>query len=485
MNASVHTLRELTAGICDNAAWPEIAVTGITLDSRKVAAGDLFLAVPGHVTDGRRFIDASLAAGAAAVLAESPAGKAADARVFEIAGLRGHLGTIADRFFDQPSHRLCVVGVTGTNGKTTCTHLMTQALAALGTDAAVMGTVGNGRPGALAPAALTTVDAIEVQRELKEFCDDGVEVVCMEVSSHALAQGRVDKVAFDYAVFTNLSQDHLDYHDDMASYGEAKARLFRDFDLAACVINVDDPFGRRLAGEIDPARLWTCGESSDARVRRESLEVAGERLVLGVRAGEVRVDFAVALAGRFNADNALAVFTALLAMGFEATAAARALEGVRAVPGRMESFHAPGRPRVVVDYAHTPDALAKALAACREGLDGELWVVFGCGGDRDRGKRAPMGAIAARLADHVVLTSDNPRGEPPMAIIDDIRAGGDGRETVLPERERAIAWALERAAAADVVLVAGKGHETGQTEAGVTRPFSDRELVRALLGGRG
>ncbi len=484
MNAAVHTLRELTRGIAGDAALPDIAVTGLALDSRRVSAGDLFLAVPGRAADGRDFIDASIAAGAAAVLAEAGGAARADsgAPVFEVAALRRHLGTIADRFFDQPSRRLCVIGVTGTNGKTTCSHMLAQALAALGADSAVMGTMGNGRPDALSPADLTTADAITVHGELRRLLDDGVRFVAMEVSSHALDQGRVDKVAFDFAVFTNLSQDHLDYHDDMDAYGAAKARLFALPDLAACVINVDDVFGRRLAEAIDADRLWSYGGSEDARVRRKSLVLDGDTIVIDVDCGGTTARLDVPLAGRFNADNAVAVFATLLAMGFEIPRAAAAMRAVRAVPGRMERFDAAGRPTVIVDYAHTPDALEKALSACREGLRGALWVVFGCGGDRDRAKRAPMGAVAARLADHVVLTNDNPRGEDPLDIINAISEGGDGRETVLPDRRTAIAHAITHAAPEDIVLVAGKGHESGQSAGGVTRPFSDRECVSELLG---
>ena len=486
MNGVAPTLRELAAGIDVDVPLPDVAVAGLALDSRRVKPGDLFLAVPGLAADGREFIGASIDAGAAAVLAEAGSAKPiarATVPVIEVRGLKRHVGTIADRFFGQPSRRLCVIGVTGTNGKTTCSHLLAQALGALGAESAVMGTVGNGRPGALLAAALTTADAVSVHGELARLVADGVQFVAMEVSSHALDQGRVDKVAFDVAVFTNLSQDHLDYHDDMDAYGAAKARLFAVEDLSACVINIDDTFGRRLAEPMDPDLLWSYGVSEDARVRRAALVAGDAGLVMDVVANGATTRLEVPLTGRFNADNALAVFTTLLAMGFDASRAAGALRAVHAVPGRMERLAAPGKPAVIVDYAHTPDALEKALNACRESAAGALWVVFGCGGDRDRAKRPAMGAIAARLADHVVLTNDNPRGEDPLAIIDDITAGGDGREAVMPDRRAAIAHAIARAAPGDVVLVAGKGHESGQTENGVTRPFSDRDTVLELLGG--
>jgi UDP-N-acetylmuramoyl-L-alanyl-D-glutamate--2,6-diaminopimelate ligase len=484
--AGVHTLRSLTHGVGDQNLWPEIEITGLSLDSRSITPGDLFLAVPGLTTDGRRYIDQSLAAGAAAVLAEAPLGNdpsGVDERVFEVENLHRHLGTIADRFYRQPSRHLCVIGVTGTNGKTTCSHILAQSLAALGVESGVLGTIGNGRPDALTASTLTTADAVGVQRELRKLHDDGVRFVCMEVSSHALDQGRVDKVAFDFAVFTNLTQDHLDYHDDMESYGRAKARLFALQDLSACVINVDDAFGRRLAEGVDMDLLWSYGESSDARVRRDSLALNDGVIAMSVIVDDCSWPLEVPLIGHFNADNALAVFTTLLAMGYDPSRASTAMRSVRAVPGRMESFTAEDRARVIVDYAHTPDALEKALLACRESGPRALWVVFGCGGDRDRSKRALMGAVAARLADHVVLTNDNPRGEQPLSIIQEIQAGLDGRETVITDRREAIAHAIRGAGAGDIVLVAGKGHETGQIEAGVTRPFSDRDTVRELLGG--
>ncbi len=482
MNAARIGLRELTRGFAGE-DWPDLAVDSLALDSREVAGGALFLALPGRRSDGRRYIDASLRAGAVAVLAERDEPSRADGRrVFELPDLKARVGTIADRFFGHPSQQLCVVGVTGTNGKTTCSHLLAEAVCALGGDGAVMGTLGVGRPGALAPSPLTTADVVAVHRNLRHLLDDGARFVAMEVSSHALDQGRVDKVAFDFALFTNLSQDHLDYHADMESYGAAKARLFEVADLAACVINIDDAFGRVLAERVEPARLWSYGHGADARVRARSVTLGDHGLALVVDHDGHRTHLAVPLLGRFNVDNVLAVFATLLAMGFDGVRAAAALAAVHPVPGRMEQFDAPGHARVVVDYAHTPDALEKALAACREQTAGALWVVFGCGGDRDRGKRAAMGAVAARLADHVVLTNDNPRGEPPLSIIEQIREGGDGRERVLADRRAAIEHAVSRAVPGDLVLVAGKGHETGQHEGDVVRPFSDREVVLALLG---
>ncbi len=480
-------LSELVYGMPLHAAPPSATVSGITLDSRRVRRGDLFLAVPGRAGDGRDHIAAALEAGAVAVLAEAPFRAEADQPVAVVDGLARYAGELADRFFGQPSRRLCVIGITGTNGKTTCSHLLAQAFDRLGMGGAVMGTLGVGRCDELRPSALTTADVVTVHAELARLAAAGIRFVAMEVSSHALDQGRVDKVAFDVAVFTNLSQDHLDYHDDMNSYGRAKARLFAVPDLAACVVNADDAFGRRLATELGEGGsagiLWTFGESADCRVRRTGLTLSAAGIGMAVDVDGQPVEVRCALTGRFNADNVLAVLTTLVAIGVPAARAASALAGVRPVPGRMERFDSADGVAVVIDYAHTPDALEKALAACREHADGALWVVFGCGGDRDRGKRPLMGRVASRCADHVVVTSDNPRSEDPLAIIDEIRRGCDGQETVVEDRAAAIAHAITRAAPGDCVLVAGKGHETGQVLGGQTLPFSDRECVRGLLGG--
>ncbi len=488
MNAAAsRTLSELVAGVPMHGETFDAVISGLTLDSRRVSRGDLFLALPGLAADGRDHIDAALEAGAAAVLAEAPFRVEPGRPVAVVERLSRYAGEIADRFYGQPSRRLCVVGITGTNGKTTCAHLLAQAADALGMSGAVMGTLGVGSCDDLRPSPLTTADVVTVHAELARLAEAGIRFVAMEVSSHALDQGRVDKVAFDVAVFTNLSQDHLDYHDDMNSYGRAKARLFAAPDLAACVVNADDAFGRGLAADIAAGAasdaLWTYGDGADCRVRRTGLGLApdGIDMIVDVAGQTVRV--ASPLTGRFNADNVLAVFATLVAIGVPAPRAARTLAGLRPAPGRMERFESARGVTVVVDYAHTPDALYKALQACRELAAGALWVVFGCGGDRDQGKRPQMGRVASAGADHVIVTNDNPRNEEPLAIIAQITAGCDGRERVMPDRAAAIAHAVSSAASGDCVLVAGKGHETGQTERGVVVPFSDRDCVRSLLGG--
>lgn len=476
-------LKNLTAGFAE--VGGDIQVTGLTLDSRSVAPGDLFLAMPGGAHDGRDYIGKALAAGAAAVLGEQPlpADSLDTARVIAVKALSRYAGTIADRFYDQPSRHLCVVGITGTNGKTTCSHLMAQALEFLGTPSGVLGTVGYGRLSDLKSSALTTADVISVHRQLYELLEAGAHSVCMEVSSHALDQGRVDKVAFDLAMFTNLSQDHLDYHDDMASYGAAKARLFHQADLTACVINVDDSFGRYLAGQVEDRLLWSYGRSEDARLRLLGAEPESGGQTIEIEFEKIRSRTFVPLAGDFNADNVTAVIAALLALGFPRRRVEAAMASLKPVAGRMETITQAGKPVVVIDYAHTPDALEKVLHACRGSSAGELWLVFGCGGDRDREKRPQMGAIAEQHADRIIVTNDNPRGEDPGAIAGDILAGMSEPAEVCLDRADAIASAIGRAAPDDIVLVAGKGHETGQIVADQVLPFNDREVVGRLLGG--
>jgi len=518
MAAPVRRLRELLRDLVAVPAADDRALRGLGLDSRAVAPGDLFLALPGMVADGREFIGDAVASGAAAVVYEAGDGfalRAAPVPAFAVGDLRRHIGTIADRFHGAPSRALIVIGVTGTNGKTTCTQLLAQALGmgriseptpplppgegrgeggSKGEEdmpqpapdayrCAVIGTLGYGFPGALNAAIHTTPDAVTVHRLLKEFLDRRATHVAMEVSSHALDQGRVNKVAFQVAVFTNLTRDHLDYHGDMDAYGASKAGLFEAPDLKYAVINRDDDFGRGLLARIGGrVRTLSYGlEGGDVRAREVRLTHEGLWLRVDTPAGAC--ELASPLYGRFNAYNLLAVLATLLALGMDARQAAQRLSRARPVPGRVERFGgARGLPLVVVDYAHTPDALEKILLALREHAAGKLWCVFGCGGDRDRGKRPEMGRIAERLADVVVLTDDNPRHEPPERIIADIRAGMLGAARVIRGRRAAIAAALAEAGAADIVLVAGKGHEDYQQIGDERVPYSDRDAVLGLLG---
>ncbi len=480
-------LSALLQGWVDVPADLDRPITAVSLDSRAVQAGGLFLALTGHAQDGGRFIGDAIARGATCVLSETGVSTmAGSVPVLACAGLRSCAGRIAARFYGEPSRALQVVGVTGTNGKTTVTHALARAL---GTRApcGVMGTLGNGLPGALTPSARTTPDAVTVQQWLARFREEGATAVAAEVSSHALDQDRVGGVHFTGAVFTNLTRDHLDYHRSMAAYGAAKAKLFAVPGLRFAVLNADDPFAAALAAQLDPAiDVWRYG-FADAAVRIRAIEPLphGLRLRAATPAGEALLESP--LLGDFNAHNLAAVLAVLLAMGWRLPEAVGALRTVTPVPGRMERFLlGPSRPLVVVDYAHTPDALEQALKAVRRHTVGAVWCVFGCGGDRDQGKRPLMGACAGRLADHVVITHDNPRHEDPARIVADILLGIDAPRRahvqVIEDRRAAIAYAVAHAGAGDVVLVAGKGHEDYQQFGDACLPYSDRHTVEHLMG---
>jgi len=477
-------LRELLAGIVESLPVTDPVVRGLALDSRRVENGYLFLAVPGTHADGRAFIAGALARGACAVLYEDD-GSAIEARdtlAIGVPGLRARIGEIASRFHGSPSQRIRIVGVTGTNGKTTTTHLLAQALDRPGSRCGLIGTLGSGYPGALDPALHTTPDALRVHELLAGFVHDGASATCMEVSSHALDQARVAGVAFNIAVFTNLTRDHLDYHGDMDAYAAAKARLFDFPELDAAVINADDRFGQALITRVRPGvQIVEFGlERGKVRARSVIPSTAGLTIEVTTPHGDATVRSP--LLGRFNASNLLAVLAALLVIGLPLADAVRAIDHAKPVAGRMERFGGESGPLVVVDYAHTPDALDKALAALREHTSGKLVCVFGCGGDRDRGKRPLMGAIAERLSDVVILTNDNPRHEDPQAIVAEIAGGMRGTPSVVPDRIQAIRAALAECRAGDIVLVAGKGHEDYQQIGDRRLPYSDRETVAALLG---
>jgi UDP-N-acetylmuramoyl-L-alanyl-D-glutamate--2,6-diaminopimelate ligase len=478
-------LSTLLAGLMDAPLAHDPEISGITLDSRAVQQGWLFIAVPGARTDGRAYIAGAYSRGAAAVVYETDGFEpdARSANAIGVPALRQHIGAIADRFYGTPSRKLKVVGVTGTNGKTTTTHLLAQVLDRPEARCGLIGTLGSGFPGRLDPSVHTTPDAVSVQRLLAEFVAAGAKAVCMEVSSHALDQDRVAGVAFDIAVFTNLTRDHLDYHGDMDAYAAAKARLFDFPHLKAAVINQDDAFGREL---IERARRRTpvlsfglCGGDVQALTVKTSLD----GLALTVTTPHGETPLRSPLLGRFNAANLLAVLAVLLMAGMPLNEAANALAHAQPVAGRMERFGGTdGQPLVVVDYAHTPDALEKVLQALREHTPGKLVCVFGCGGDRDRGKRPQMGRIAEQLADVVILTNDNPRHEDPVSIINEIASGMQTTPSAVPDRVQAIRAALAEARVGDIVLVAGKGHEDYQQVGDRRLAYSDRDTVRALLG---
>jgi len=476
----------------------ESRVSDLTLDSREARSGSLFLALPGRTVHGLKFAAEAAKRGATVVLYEPsadvdlpklPAGVFAAA----VPGLKDLVGRIADRFFNWPSSQLRIIGITGTNGKTTCAYLLAQCLEKLGSQAAYMGTIGWGRTVSLAAPTLTTPDAVTLHRQLAQLRAAGVRDVAMEVSSQALDQDRVAAVRFHAAAFTNLSRDHLDYHETMSAYGEAKARLFDAPDLRHIIVNIGDAFGRelarKLAGRAPLTAIWIgTGESgwlAERALQATDVTLDLHGISMRVSGSFGRAEVTTRLLGRFNAENSLVVIACLLSLGASLEAAAKALAECAAPPGRMEVVAPAARdkPMAVVDYAHTPDALAKALAALREHCKGVLWCVFGCGGDRDPGKRSIMGSIADEWADQIIVTDDNPRSENPQTITRAIVSGIKTRvPRVIHDRGEAIATALKEARAGDVVLIAGKGHEDYQIYGDTRRSFSDRREAQRYLG---
>jgi UDP-N-acetylmuramoyl-L-alanyl-D-glutamate--2,6-diaminopimelate ligase len=467
--------------------------TGVAYDSRKVAPGDVFVAVPGLKQDGRRYVGEALDRGAAAVVLEgadlltgSPAGR------ILVPSSREALARLADAYFGHPSRALTMVGITGTNGKTTTSLLVDALFRRKGRRTGVIGTIEYRIGDEARPAAQTTPEAVELQSLLALMLDRGVDAVSMEVSSHALALHRVDGVAFDVAVFTNLTQDHLDFHGTLDAYRLAKARLFALLASSGkgprtAVINGEDPAGRSMVeGLALRAITFGLGGGHDVRPRRFSSAIDGIRMDVETPGGTVEVSSP--LVGEHNVMNLLGAVGVGVALGLDRPTIAAALGSVGVVPGRFERVEA-GQPfLVIVDYAHTPDALERTLTTARRLVapGGRLAVVFGCGGDRDRGKRPLMGGIAARLADQLWVTSDNPRSEVPEAIIAEIVAGipparGRDRHVSISDRKAAIHRALDGARPGDVVVIAGKGHETYQIVGAEVRPFDDRAVARAAL----
>ncbi|OHX21985.1 UDP-N-acetylmuramoyl-L-alanyl-D-glutamate--2,6-diaminopimelate ligase [Chromobacterium sphagni] len=474
----------------DPAALNQLGLTikRVEADSRRVLPGDVFLACRGEFVDGRDFIPAALEKGAAAVLWDDADGfawnPAWQVPNLAVPNLRERAGIVAAHVLGEPARDLTVVGITGTNGKTSISHWLAQAFSLLGRKAALIGTVGNGFYGALTETTHTTPDPVTVQQKLAEYRRQGAHVVTMEVSSHGLDQSRVNGVAFATAVFTNLTRDHLDYHGSMQAYGESKKKLFFWEGLQHAVINADDEFGRQLAGEIDRAQTQVVTYGlTQGDVRPLALAATLEGLQLTVATPWGVVDVRTGLVGRFNAANLLACLATLCVNGVSLADAAAVMARIQPARGRMQSIGGTHEPLVVIDYAHTPDALEKALATLGEirPAGGRLFCVFGCGGDRDPGKRPMMGAIAEKHADVTVLTSDNPRSEDPLAILADVQAGMKQAGHVDADREAAIHWAVGQARVGDVVLIAGKGHEEYQDIAGVKRPFSDFRVAEEAL----
>ncbi len=469
------------------------AISGITADSRLVQKGDLFLAYPGFRVDGRKFIEQAISQGAAAVVCEAAgyqlkAGE--NIPIISVPNLQSHLGDIAARFYQDPSQAMTIVGVTGTNGKTSITHFIAAALQAQHIICGVMGTLGYGFLPDLMPSPQTTLDPIQIQKIFSQLRAEQAKVIAMEVTSHALDQKRVQGVHFKIAVFTQLSRDHLDYHHDMQSYARAKELLFQQPGLRYGVVNLDDELGQQIVDRYHQ-RLTLIGYSqlgkTDARIACITAtaitpQAPGFHAQLQTPWGNG--ELTTALLGRFNISNLLAVLAVLCLLDMPLTTALATLSQLSTVKGRMQCLGGQRQPLVVVDYSHTPDALEKALTALREHCHGKLICVFGCGGDRDRGKRPQMAAIAERYADQVILTNDNPRSESPQAIINEIKTGFTKLKTVTVEldRKKAIQFAVQNAKVGDIVLVAGKGHETKQIIGDLVLPFDDVEEVKQALG---
>jgi len=513
MSASLHQWA------AEQMAVLNVPVTRLVTDSRAIQRGDTFVAYPGEKSDGRQFIANAIQNGANAVIYETQlSGHTGDARHFAwneawqvprlgVADLRHRAGWLADAVYGMPSEKLWMVGITGTNGKTSVSHWIAHALSAAGKRGAVIGTLGNGFLGgdgivdgssdALQATANTTPDAVRVHGLLADYLREGAQSVAMEVSSHALSQGRVNAVRFDVAMLTNLSRDHLDYHGDMQSYAAAKRKLFDWQQLGFVVLNLDDEYGIELAESLQDngAEVIAYGLSDGALQLAERLglrmvygnllKMSGQGLTLSVHSSWGAAQLDSALIGRFNAANLLGSLAVLLVSGVALNDAVVALGRVQPVRGRMQRLGDAQQPTVVVDYAHTPDALEKVLLALREvGISsgGRLLCVFGCGGDRDHGKRAMMGTVAEKYSDICIVTSDNPRGENPDEIIADIVGGmSDKNHQIIVDRAVAIQSAIRRARCGDTVLIAGKGHEDYQEINGVKHPFSDVSVAQQAL----
>ncbi len=472
----------------------DINVTGVAIDSRAVQAGDLFLAYRGSSVNGVDYIDAAIRSGAVAVAID--ADETIDIKpIFitfvKVPGLRQRAGDIISRFYDEPSKAMQMIGVTGTNGKSTVSYMIAYALYVLGKQSAVLGTLGYGPFNQIEKGSTTTPDPVTLHSLLSEWRNK-IDTVVMEVSSHALDQGRVAGTAFDIAVFTNLSRDHLDYHLTLDDYADAKFQLFQLQGLKHAIVNINDAYGLKLIDKLsakinivaysiqaNPASL---NNKNIALVYCKNLETEGLQTKIKIESPWGQFDIHTSMLGSFNVDNILAAFSTLCVAGFSADKVAETLSGFSGIPGRMEYFTAPGKPLVIVDYAHTPDALEKALLALRPYCRSELYCVFGCGGDRDVGKRSQMGGIAEKLADHIVLTNDNPRTEVAEDIVEDIVEGIQDKSsvTIKYDRSDAITNTFLNAQKDDVILIAGKGHENTQQIGTSLLPFSDRELARRL-----
>ncbi|MEM7292712.1 MAG: UDP-N-acetylmuramoyl-L-alanyl-D-glutamate--2,6-diaminopimelate ligase [Pseudomonadota bacterium] len=491
--ASNPLLAELLSGFVASAPLPSLEVSGLTQDSRQITSGDVFVALPGATHHGLDFLDSVLSLGVAAVLLDEDDSRASDeaCKAIESSGacaivvpkLASRLGEIASRFYGAPSKNLSMAGITGTDGKTSVSQFVAHARADLEGKAAVIGTLGNGIAGELHDVGLTTPDTVTLHSTLAQFVYDDVRSVAMEVSSHAIDQHRVAGVEFDVVVLTNLGRDHLDYHGTVEAYHQAKLALMQHPAARQIVVNLNDPGVSAQLHTLDGQRLM-CFSSDPAHngcvdVYADNICLSANGIVFEIVSDGNRWPLKTKLVGRFNVDNLLAAFCTLKAFEFTERDIVGALSRLHAVPGRAECFSVPGRARAVVDYSHTPQALRAILESVREHCEGRLWCVFGCGGDRDPGKRPMMAAAAEALADRVVVTDDNPRTEDGDAIVADIVAGFRDAEQVQVQRDRrrAIALAMSMSRAQDWVVVAGKGHEDYQIIGEEKFPLSDREIV--------
>jgi UDP-N-acetylmuramoyl-L-alanyl-D-glutamate--2,6-diaminopimelate ligase len=493
-----YPLQALLKDLVDTPVAGEIYVNGLATHSKKTKSGDLFIAVAIGGKSRNLYINDAVKAGAIAVVVESgslPDPYLCPVPLYRIRNLWARTGIIASRFYRHPSSAMTVIGVTGTNGKTTVSHLLAQSLTSPDKGACgLIGTLGYGTPGHLEPGPNTTPEAVTLQGLLAGMRDQNIRQVVMEVSSHGLDQQRIAGVEFDLAILTNLSRDHLDYHMSLEKYAAAKRHLFTDYEISQAVINLDDEFGRSLAGTLKAGVAgYTLNPHPEAGTKYRHPVVSGS--IVAYREGKMHMEvdspwgktsLVSPFLGRFNAYNLLACLSALCLLGHPLSDAVSRLAACRNIPGRMEYFGGGRQPLVVIDYAHTPDALEQVLETLKAAWRGKIYCVFGCGGDRDQGKRPLMGAVADRYADFVILTSDNPRSESPDLIIKDILGGirSDSKVTVVTDRAAAIAHALGAAGENDMVLIAGKGHEDYQEIAGRRRPFSDQQVVRRLLEGR-
>lgn len=499
MDSKYVLLGELFSGlsIADNGAWCSIAASGIKEDSREIVPGDIFVARDGESFKGSDYIQAAIARGAVAALVEKSASQktAIDTTAYQIPviaieNMAFELGTIAAKVFHNVVAKLNIIGITGTNGKTSSAHYLAQALNSLGINTYIIGTLGNGHPHNLQQASRTTPDACSLQQLFAQFYASGAKAVVMEVSSHALEQGRVQGVPFNVVAYTNLSQDHLDYHGTMQAYAAAKAKLFSQFNAKHRILNLDDSYNGALYQQLQQNAAKTLTSysetlSSNADFTAQQLQLS-QGLSFELHSTQAVTQISSLLLGKFNVANLLLCIAVLVRLSFTMAQIKEVISGLKPVPGRMQKVaiaSVKDQPLAIVDYAHTPDALEKALQASRVHTSGKLMVVFGCGGDRDTSKRALMAAIAERFADLVIVTSDNPRSENAHSIINMIAAGfsSDYKYTVKQDRKMAIDFAIKSAQAGDVVLVAGKGHEDYQEIMGVKQPFLDEQVVLEAL----